>query len=172
EVLETLERHQLPYMVVGSVASIVYGEPRLTKDMDLVIDILPADAPKFETLFPEEHFYVPPAEVLLDEIARRGQFNLVHPASGLKIDIIVRKNGEHGRAEFSRKQRVPLFPGFDAWIASPEDVIIKKLDFYREGGSEKHLADIRGILANTSVDRAYLDSWVKKLGLGEQFEKI
>lgn len=171
-VLKILETHQLPYMIVGSVASIVYGEPRMTKDMDLVIDLPLESANRFETFFPEDQFYVPPREVLHDEIVQRGQFNLIHPSSGLKIDVIVKKNGDHAREEFSRKRKMPLFPGFEAWIASPEDIILKKLDYYREGGSEKHLTDIRGILANSSIDRDYLELWLKKLGLTEQFSKV
>jgi hypothetical protein len=87
DVLARFEEAQIPYMVVGSLSSIVYGEPRMTKDMDLVIDVPAQDAAKFEFYFPFEGFYCPPTEILKDEIIQRGQFNLIHHDSGLKIDI-------------------------------------------------------------------------------------
>ncbi len=172
DVLSRLEEAQLPYMVVGSLSSIVYGEPRMTKDMDLVVDIPVQQAHQFEKLFPFEGFYCPPLEVLKAEVVARGQFNLIHHNSGLKIDIIVRKQSPHAIEEFKRRQKVSFWKGFEASIASPEDVIIKKLDYYREGGSEKHLSDIRGILANSPIDQNYLDHWLQTLGLTEVWKNI
>ncbi|MBI3535012.1 MAG: nucleotidyl transferase AbiEii/AbiGii toxin family protein [Deltaproteobacteria bacterium] len=169
-VISRLETNHIEYMVVGSVASIVYGEPRMTKDMDLVIDIMPIQLKEFECLFPEEEFYCPPLEVLSDELVRRGQFNLIHQHSGLKIDFVFRKNTAHGQEEFKRKRKMELWPSFQAQIASPEDVIIKKLDYYREGGSIKHLLDIKGILAQTETDLAYLEMWIQKLNLRTEWD--
>jgi hypothetical protein len=104
-VIQKLEEKEIPYMVVGSIASMIYGEARLTRDMDLVIDILPSDAQKFESLFPLEQFYCPPLEVVKSEIVHRGQFNLIHHDTGLKIDMMVRKATEHSVVEFERKHR-------------------------------------------------------------------
>lgn len=172
DVLSRLEEAKISYMVVGSLSSIVYGEPRMTKDMDIVIDVLAQDASKFEFYFPFSGFYCPPADILKDEIIHRGQFNLVHHESGLKIDVIVRKQSPHAVEEFKRRKKISLWKGFEAYIASPEDIVIKKLDYYREGGSEKHLTDIRGILASTQLDRQYLEEWLLKLGLSEYWKKI
>jgi hypothetical protein len=171
-VIGKLEKNEIPYMVVGSIAAMIYGEPRLTHDMDLVIDVLPQHATKLEKLFPIEEFYCPPLEVLASEIIHRGQFNLIHPSTGLKIDFMVRKDSQHGRCEFARRRKAPFWEGCEVYIASSEDVIIKKLDFYREGGSEKHIRDIRGILAGTHTDQAYLSEWISKLGLTEQWKKV
>lgn len=171
EVLERLEGNGITYMVVGSLSSIVYGEPRMTNHIDLVVDIPAAEAGKFAGLFPAERFHCPPAEILTAEIVGRGQFNLIHHETGLKIDLIVRKRSPHAVEEFARRRKVALLEGFEAYLASPEDVILKKLDFFREGGSRKHLADIRGILANTEVDDAYLKRWVKRLGLAAQWKR-
>jgi hypothetical protein len=74
-----LEQSSIDYMIVGSVASIIYGEPRMTRDMDLVLDIQPTDVSRFEKLFPFESFYCPPPEVLKQEVVERGQFNLIPP---------------------------------------------------------------------------------------------
>lgn len=171
DVLYRLENSSISYMVVGSLSSIVYGEPRMTKDMDIVIDIPVQEAYHFEKLFPFDGFYCPPLEVLRSEVVARGQFNLIHHESGLKIDVIVRKQSPHAVEEFKRRKKISFWKGFDAFIASPEDVIIKKLEYFREGGSEKHLNDIRGILANSQVDRIYLDNWINKLGLLEEWKK-
>jgi hypothetical protein len=170
EVIRRLEANHFPYMIVGSIASLVYGEPRLTKDMDLVVDIPAQNLRKMETLFPLDEFYCPPEEVMTDECVRRGQFNLIHHNSGLKIDFVFRKNTPHGTTEFARKRRIEIWPGLEAFIAAPEDVILKKLDFFREGGSNKHLLDIKGILTQTEIDPTYLDEWVGKLRLQEQWE--
>lgn len=172
EVIQILEDNQLPYMVVGSIASMTYGEPRMTNDMNVVVDILPADAQRIEKLFPIEKFYCPPIEVLKSEIIQKGQFNLIHQDTGLKIDLMIRKNNAHSIEEFHRRQLVPFISGKSIFMATPEDVIIKKLIFYREGQSEKHLTDIRGILTDTVIDQKYLDGWIIKLGLQPEYSKI
>lgn len=172
EVLRGLETSKLPYMIVGSVASSFYGDPRLTKDLDLVIDIPSARLADFKSTFSDPNYYLPPDEVLTDEISRRGRFNLVHMRSGLKVDIVVRRNGQHSIAEFARRLQVELWPGVSCTIASPEDVIIKKLEYFREGESAKHLSDIRGILASTTIEHEYLNNWIGILGLAKEWSKI
>ena len=97
---------------------------------------------------------------------------MIHHESGLKIDMMIRKQSPHAIEEFRRRRRISFWKGFEAFLACPEDVIIKKLEFYREGGSEKHLTDIRGILANTKVDQDYLDNWLTELQLGKYWSKL
>src|SRR5690606_36410804 len=99
-------------------------------------------------------------------------FNLIHHDSGLKVDLIIRKTTPHARAEFSRRRRVPVFGGNEVTLASPEDVIIKKLDYFRQAGSEKHLDDIRGIQAETALDDAYLATWIQTLGLHAEWARL
>lgn len=169
EVLKKLEDTHISYMVVGSMASITYGEPRMTHDLDVVIHISPKDAQKLELIFPYSTFYCPPLELMQAEIVHQGQFNLIHHDSGLKIDLVIRKNTEHAICEFSRKRRVPFWQGSEVFLASPEDIIIKKLEYYRLGGSEKHLKDIRGILAETELDEVYLTGWIEKLSLNKEW---
>lgn len=170
DVLSRLERAGLEYMIVGSVGSIVYGEPRMTHDIDIVVCLLPQHATVFAQLFPLKEFYCPPPEVLTSEIVDRGQFNLIHHDSGLKIDVMVLKNTPHAKSEFARRVQVELWQGFLAYVASPEDLILKKLDYYREGRSEKHILDIRGIIANTPLDKNYLRTWVKQMRLEEEWK--
>ena len=108
-----LEDAGISYMVVGSVAAMTYGEPRMTHDLDLVVQISPKDASKLGQIFPEDDCYCP-----------------------------------------------------------PEDVIIKKLEYFREGGSQKHIQDIQGILAQTPLDEAYLQYWISDLSLQKQWKEI
>ncbi len=170
--IEKIEQAKISYMIVGSLASMVYGEPRLTRDMDLVIDISAADSQKFSELFSQPNYYCPPLEVISDEIRNRGQFNLLHVDTGLKIDIMIKKVTAFDQSRFARIRKIELWPNFSANVASPEDVIIKKLEFYREGGSEKHIRDIRGIVSNTKLDQAYLYHWVDHLHLRDEWQKI
>ncbi|MBF0362638.1 MAG: hypothetical protein HQK49_16580 [Oligoflexia bacterium] len=171
-VIEKLESENIHYMLVGSLAAVIYGEPRMTHDMDLVVDILPQDVFKFEKLFSIEEFYCPPKEILNAEIINRGQFNLIHQESGLKIDVVIRKATQHAKEEFLRRQKYPFWAGKDIYVATPEDIIIKKLVYYREGGSTKHLTDIRGILNQTKIDETYLNRWIIDLRLTNEWDQV
>lgn len=168
-VLTHLEDEKIPYMIVGSVACAIYGDPRLTHDLDLVIDIPASRAADLTNSFKATEFYIPPINVIQEEINSRGQFNLIHLQSGYKIDIVIRKPNAHGIAEFERRKKVEFWPGLKAEVASPEDVIIKKLQFYKDGGSEKHLRDIAGILRNTPIDAQYIESWISQLELKQEW---
>lgn len=171
-VIESLEAHGIEYMVVGSIASVVYGEPRLTADMDVVVEIPLALVPRFEQIFPPERFYVPPREILAQEIVNRRQFNILDNDTGLKVDFIVRRADAHSVAEFGRRRRVAFLPGFEVFMASPEDVILKKLVYFQAGKSLKHIADIKGIVAQTELDLPYLTRWVAVLDLQEAWALV
>jgi hypothetical protein len=163
-----LERIGTPYLVTGSVATIFYGEPRFTNDLDVVVD-LPADrVADFCAQFPAEEFYLDPGAVRR-ALRERGQFNIVHPRSGLKIDVMIPDRSAFNRSRFSRGVRVSPAADFTAAFASPEDVIVKKMEYYRAGGSDKHLRDIAGVLrvSGEHVDRRYIEEWAARLGLGE-----
>lgn len=171
-VITLLENSKMEYMIVGSVAGSIYGEPRLTRDLDLVVALSPGDVQKFPVMFDSKDFYVPPQEIISQEATRGGFVNLLHHASGLKVDLVFRKYNRHALMEFTRKKRIEVLHNLSAWVAAPEDVIIAKLRYYREGESEKHLIDIRGILANTPIDQKYLDDWISELELTSCFAKI
>ncbi len=174
KVLQAVERLEIPYMVTGSVGAFAYGEPRMTNDMDVVLEIA---ADKVEALaqeFPPGAYYFPPRASVLEEIRRRGQFNVIHVESGSKVDLIVRKDTAFARAEFGRRHSLPFSAGHDAASASPEDIILSKLDYYRKGGSEKHVTDILGILrvSGKVLDFDYLESWAPRLSLDEVWHKV
>jgi len=172
-VIRALEATGIPYMITGSQASAYYGEPRFTRDIDIVADMNLSQVEAFITYFPSNEFYCD-REMTEAEIKRRGQFNILHSASGLKIDIILTKTTLFSKTEFARRKRSRLFSEQDAYFASPEDVILKKMEYYREGGSEKHLRDITGILevSGEEIDLSYIDQWVRCLDLMEIWEAI
>lgn len=163
----------IPYFITGSCASISYGEPRLTNDIDIVADIKQGNVATLIKRFPESEFYIS-EDAICEAIAMKQQFNIIHPTSGLKVDVIIRQGSEFDDGRFERRREVPISGDRAAVFASPEDVIIKKMEYYRMGSSEKHLRDITGMLkvSGSDIDLAYISRWVKKLGLEDIWNAI
>ena len=155
----------LIYMVTGAAASIIYGEPRLTNDIDLVMDLRPHEIGLFSNSFPIENFYCPPPEIIHDEIGRseRGHFNLIHHETGFKADIYAAGRDELNHWGLNNRKQIQV-DGDDLWLASIEYVILRKLQYYQEGRSEKHLRDIAGILSVSSdqIDSAVLNQKINQ----------
>ncbi|MBN8537602.1 MAG: hypothetical protein J0M15_11160 [Deltaproteobacteria bacterium] len=172
EVVLKFEKAGIEYFMVGSMATMYYGQPRFTRDLDLVARLRARQVLGFEKLFPLSEFYCPPIELIQDEVQRKGSFNLIHQESGIKVDLVIDKETEFYISEFARRKKVKISEDLQVYLASPEDLIIKKLDFYREGESEKHLSDIRDILMNVAVDEEYLQHWIKKMGLVNEWNKV
>jgi len=174
--LEKLENARLSYFVTGSVASIFYGEPRLTHDIDLVLHLEKKDVEKFSKIFPLSDFYCPPEEVLQIEINRHpyGHFNLIHHNSGFKADIYLEGNEPLHKWAFQNRKRVELSNEMSLWLAPPEYVIIRKLEFYREGGSDKHLRDIRNMLPQieSQLDMTFLQAQLSIRGLEKHWQGV
>lgn len=164
-----LDQAGVCYMVTGSVASIVYGEPRLTNDIDLVIVLNDSLIRRLGGLFPQDHFYCPPPEIIAAEMARdqRGHFNIIHHDSGLKADLYLAGNEPLQAWGLAHRKQVAIGEGRAIWIAPIEYIILKKLEYFREGRSEKHMGDIRGMLAVSGgdVDASFLNAQIAHLGL-------
>ena len=156
--VEPLDRLGLDYMVTGSVASMLYGEPRLTNDVDIVVDLRPGDVPAVRSAFAAADYYCPPEEEILVETARssRGHFNVLHLPTAQKADFYLAGEEWLHRWAFPRSQRLEVGTR-SIRLAPPEYVIVRKLVFYREGGSSKHLRDIRAVVA-AQKDRLDLDA--------------
>lgn len=172
-IVEILERLQIPYLITGSVAAMAYGEARLTNDIDVIADIKEEHIPVLFNAFPTQEFYIS-EEMIRNAIRRKGQFNIIHPESGLKVDVIVKKNTIFDECRFKRIHRIYPVETYQANFSSPEDVIIKKMEFYKEGGSEKHLRDITGILKISSdiIDKDYISQWADRLNLREIWDAL
>lgn len=170
---EVCDRLGLSYFVTGSTATIAYGEPRFTNDIDIVIDLPTDRVADFCAGFPEADFYLS-LDAVTQAVATRHQFNVLHPGSGLKIDFIVMTESEFDQSRRSRRRELAVLPDQSVPFASPEDVILKKLTYYWEGGSEKHLRDIAGVLRvqGEALDRAYIEAWAAKLGVSELWQQV
>jgi hypothetical protein len=163
------------YMVTGSVAVIIYGEPRLTHDVDLVLELAVNDVEPLRKLFPDSEFYCPPAEIVRVELNRpsRGHFNLIHFGTGFKADVYLAGQDPLHLWALSNVQRIEL-EDHSIWVAPPEYVILRKLQFFREGQSEKHLRDIRSILAVSSakIDSPVLEAKVRENELQAEWQMV
>jgi predicted nucleotidyltransferase len=172
-VVAVLESQSITYMIVGSFASTVYGEPRFTLDIDIVVDLQSGQLEALCDAFPAGEFYLsrPAAD---EAVRKRRQFNVIHPGSGNKIDFMVARSDTWGRTQLERRRRRPFLPDCEAWTASPEDIILAKMIYYREGKSEKHTRDITGMLriSGNEIDRSYIADWSEQLGLADIWGRI
>jgi len=172
-VVDILEEQGITYLLVGSLASGVYGEPRLTHDIDVVIELRPDQVSRLCDAFPAPEYYVS-QQAAREAVAMNGQFNVIHPASGNKIDFVIARQDAWGRSQVSRRRRELILPDRPGYTAAPEDVILGKLWYYHEGGSEKHLRDIAGMLqvSAAEIDKGYIDNWARQLGLTEEWQAV
>ncbi len=168
----SLARLGVPYLVTGSMASTAYGEPRFTHDIDVVVDSSADRVHDFCAEFPAPEFYCwEPAVV--DAVRRRFQFNIIHLESGFKVDVILATDSAFDRSRLARARSLAAV-GTVVSFASPEDVIIKKLQYFQEGGSEKHLRDIAGVLKVQAarIDLGYIADWAARLGLQGEWQLV
>lgn len=165
-----LEQLGLPYCITGSVAASVYGEPRLTADIDVVLLLRHADLDALIAAFPEDDYYVPPVETMIQELSRKahGMFNLIHHGTQFKADIFLASTDPLHAWAIENRRRIDL-GGDGAWIAPPEYVIVRKLEYLREGGQDKHVRDVRFMLAATSVDLPFIENQIARLQLQAQW---
>ena len=170
-----LQQAGFRYIVTGSVAAIYYGEPRLTLDVDLVVFLNDKDIARLAEIFPSSDFYVPPPEIIAAEARReaRGHFNILHLPTGFKADLYLTGRDELEAWAFRFQRRV-RFEGETVALAPPEYVIVRKLEYYREGGSEKHLRDLRSMLAvsGEQLDQAALQDWIQRRGLQAEWKLV
>jgi hypothetical protein len=158
-----LEAAGIPYMITGSVALNYYAVPRMTRDIDLVVELSLADVDRVCELFGGD-FYLE-REAVRESIERRATFNIIHSSLVVKVDFVVRKDSDDRRTELARRRRVSL-AGHPFVIVAPEDLIISKLDWARDTRSEVQLTDARNLLQSVpGLDRSYLERWTAHLGL-------
>jgi len=149
------------YMLTGSMAMNYYAQPRMTRDIDVVVALRPGDAGRVVEMFSADYYVS--REAVDDSIAHQSLFNLIHNESVIKVDCIVRKQTPHRLAEFDRRQRIRI-QDFETWIVSKEDLILSKLFWTKDSRSELQLRDVKN-LVSTGCDRAYIERWTPELGL-------
>jgi len=163
DAIARLEGAGIAYMLTGSVALSYYAEPRMTRDVDLVVELADRAPNSIVALFAPD-YYVSEDDIA-HAIATRAMFNVLHLGKVVKLDLIVRKDTAYRRREFERRMRVQM-PGFEAWIVSREDLILSKLAWAKESGSELQLRDVEALLA-ANVDEAYLQACAAELSVAE-----
>jgi hypothetical protein len=170
---DALEALGTDYMISGSHASIYYGEPRLTRDVDVIVALRVDHLPALLSRFPADEYYVDGAAAR-EAIRTSGQFNIIHPSSGLKIDIYVNPDTPYDRTRLARRQRLPLVPGVSAFFARPEDIILYKLLYQQQVESGMHVRDIVGIIrvSGAELDEHYIRHWAEQLGVRTAWDRI
>lgn len=172
-VADVCEQLHIRYLTVGSLATIAFGEPRFTNDIDIVLDLQPQDIDAFCKAFSGPEYYLSRAAVE-SAVHKRSQFNIIHTTSALKVDCILPGNSPFDRSQLARGVRKQVREDFAAVFGSPEDVIIKKMEYYRLGESDKHLRDIAGVLriSGDIIDRDYIADWAGRLGLSDIWRSV
>lgn len=177
EVLQTLEQLQAPYVIIGAFAGTAYGITRVTLDVDIVVDLNEIHIQSLAAAFPPPRFYADPDQ-MRDSIRLGILFNIIDSSRARKVDLIPLSMKPGYDFALIRRVRREIMAApeqtFQAWFATPEDVIVGKLMAWQEGQSFKHEADIRDILTavklgddielSTSFDMAYIDRWAASLG--------
>lgn len=169
QLIAALERTGIPYMVTGSYASSAHGVPRATNDIDIVI------APTANQLrillgeFPDDRYYADDVAAL-DALQHTSQFNIIDFATSWKADLIIRKNRRFSTEEF-RRRRVHTVAGMPVSLATAEDILLAKLEWYKEDQSARQLEDVIGIIRRQreALDRQYVEYWARELGVDEEW---
>lgn len=168
-VCQRLDKIFVPYMLTGSLAANLYATPRMTRDLDIVLELGLFEIDKFCSQF-ENDFYFS-KNTIAEAIDRQSMFNIIHNNSVFKVDCIIRKNSIYRTTEFQRKKQIEL-NGIPIWVVAPEDLIISKLFWAKDSGSELQIKDIKNLLAALkNLDDVYLKTWIQKLDLNSIYQK-
>lgn len=166
--IEPLEGIGIPYMITGGVASVIYGDPRFTRDIDVVLALDPPAAEGLRAAFEGEEFYVPPPDVMEQESRRRrgGHFNIIHRDTALRADIYLVGDDPLHSWGFQRRRRIEL-EAIQIWVAPLEYVVLRKLQYYRSSQSDRHLRDVSMMLriSGELLDEDALRGWLSRLDL-------
>lgn len=171
QITSALDQCRIPYMLTGSFASVHYGSPRTTQDIDFVIAASDAQLREFINLLAPPHYYAD-TDAALEANRRRSMFNVLDVEGGWKIDFMIRKPRTFSEEEFRR--RVPInLAGIDLFAASAEDVVVSKLEWAKLSQSQRHIDDAAGVLRARwdSLDRAYIDRWIRELELVDEWKR-
>ncbi|MFH1868530.1 MAG: hypothetical protein ABH843_06120 [Candidatus Omnitrophota bacterium] len=168
-VLERLNMLNIGYMLTGSVALNYYAQPRMTRDIDIVINIVKEDVTKIYSLFKED-FYID-KESVEDSIREKSSFNIIYFDFPMKFDFIVRKDTPYRLLEFDRRRKIEI-EGVTAFIVSLEDLILSKLYWARDSHSQMQLDDVRLLLSGKNIDLKYIEDKAQELSLASLLKEL
>ena len=159
DVVNRLEKAGLAYMLTGSMAMNYYAVPRMTRDIDLIVELERVDAVRIYSIFCDDYYVSEGA--IKEAVNHQSSFNIIHNQAIMKIDLIIRKQSEYRVVEFERRKRVRI-DGFEVFIVSIEDLIISKLYWSKESGSSMQIGDVKNLMSE-DYDKEYLEYWLGKL---------
>jgi hypothetical protein len=166
--IEKMDDLGIEYMVTGSYAMSAYGEIRMTRDVDIVVQMAEKHLKPFIERFKDEYYV---SEDSIRRALNRGSmFNIVSQVHGGKIDCIIRNDTDFARASFARRYKENV-AGIEFWITTREDLIIAKLDWAKDSHSEMQIRDVAN-LTDAEYDSAYVSGWLDKLGLREIWDEV
>lgn len=168
DVTQRLEKNGFEYMLTGSMALNHYAQPRMTRDIDIVLAFVLSDLKKLPQLFGEDFYFSENAAK--EAVLHQSSFNVIHNDSLIKIDFMIRKREEYRQVEFDRRQRIEV-KDHKLWIVSKEDLILSKLEWARDSRSKRQLTDVENLLA-TGADQTYLKTWSQKLNLTDMLTRV
>jgi hypothetical protein len=172
DVVARLEGAGVVYAITGSIASNLWGIPRTTHDVDVVVILSPPDVPRVVAAF-ADRYYVS-AEAAGDAVTQGSMFNVIDYNTSLKADLWVTKGDPFSQSMLSRRCRLEIVPGRDAYVGSAENVLLHKLVWHTISPSERQLADAAGIAAVQAgrLDVVYLREWAARQGTGDLLEAV
>ena len=168
DVIKKFETLGIQYMLTGSMAMTYYAQPRMTRDIDLVVEILPVMIERIEQIFKTDYYLS--VDSIKAAVKNEFLFNLIHINSAVKIDCIVRKNQKYRLVEFDRRNKIKV-DDLEIFIVSIEDLIISKLLWAKDSHSEIQIKDVRNLLAK-NYDKKYIELWAKELDIYELLAEI
>jgi hypothetical protein len=160
-VCKSLDENNIPYMISGSIAMNIFAIPRMTRDIDIVIELTETRIDEFVSLFPNSYFN---KDVIREEIGRQGMFNIIDLQTGFKLDFIIKKETEYFKLAFQHRRRIKELDT-ELWVISIDDLIIAKLIWIQQNQSEKQMSDIENLLLNPDKDLGYIKKWCNILNL-------
>lgn len=173
QIVSFLRKQQIEYMITGSVVSSLQGEPRLTHDIDIVVQIDATAIPALAKSFPSPRYYFSEASIL-DALKNKTMFNLIDSLESDKINFWLLTEDEFDQTRFSRKIANSVF-GIELNVSTPEDTILAKLRLSKmAGGSEQQFTDALRVyeLQFGKLDLNYLESWIQKLELDKFWKRL
>lgn len=169
-IVTRLNKAEIPYMFTGSIATNFYATPRMTRDVDVIIELRETDVDHLCSLF-EADFYVD-RDTVLNAVKKNGMFNMIHYESVFKVDFIVRKDDKYRREEFKRRKQI-VFEYMELYVVTPEDLVLSKLYWAKDSLSELQLGDVKNLLQNVkNLDEDYLKQWIIYLDIEKLFRKV
>lgn len=173
EAIRALESSGINYLLSGSLASSLQGEPRATHDIDLVVEVDSRLVGVLAGAFGADPYFFDP-RAARDALGRRGMFNLLDTTGGDKIDFWMLTDDPFDESRFARRTSVEAF-GLELWVSSPEDTILQKLRWAAaSGGSQRQMRDAVGVyeVQRGTLDETYLDAWAERLGISTLLAEV